>query len=203
MASTLLQLRRRAGFRSAREYSEHSGIPLPTYARYESNPEKIPIAQAWAIADDLGCTIDAVVGRTDLEEADGVRGPVQAAYDGMSPRGRDAVDRFIRFVQGEESEEADRRRAMEERMYEQLVTQYELSMAHARTQRAQFGELPPYRTTPKRRAEFETYIRDLAAEKRTWQDGADDGNAERDEFTVERLMDAYDRIHGAPAASDE
>ena len=203
MASNLLQLRRRAGFPTAREYCEHSGIPVPTYTRYESNPEKIPVAAAWAIADDLGCTIDAVVGRTELDSEGGVTGRVQSAYDAMTPKGKDSVDRFIRFVQAEEAEEATRRRGMEERLYEQLATQYELAMAHDRTQDTGFGQLSAYLSHPARRADFERYIRDLAAEKRTWQgEDGDEQAEERDENTVLRLMEAYDRLHGAPAEGD-
>ena len=204
MPSNLLQLRRRAGFPTAREYCEHSGIPVPTYTRYESNPEKIPVASAWAIADDLGCTIDAVVGRTDLDEDGGVRGPVQAAYDAMTPKGKDSVDRFIRFIQAEEAAEADRRRSMQERLYEQLATQYELAMAHDRTQDTGFGQLSAYLSHPARRADFERYIRDLAAEKRAWaEEGGDEQAEERDENTVEQLMAAYDRLHGTAADGED
>lgn len=71
---TLQRLRREAGYRSARNFAEQVGIPVSTYARYEravEGPEcGIPLPSAWQIADALGCSIDLVVGREDIDERD-------------------------------------------------------------------------------------------------------------------------------------
>jgi transcriptional regulator with XRE-family HTH domain len=68
---TLQRLRRAAGYRSARDFAEKVGIPASTYTRYENRPDgpdkPIPVSAAWAIADELDCTIDAVVGREDVD----------------------------------------------------------------------------------------------------------------------------------------
>ncbi len=195
MASNLLQLRRAAGYRSAREYCEHSGIPQPTYTRYESNPAKIPIAAAWAIADDLRCTIDEVVGR-DIGEAYERPCPMQAAYERLTPRGRDSVDRFIRFVLEEEADERRSREAGEERLYEQLAAQYEAQLMREVMARVPLGELPPATTAAERRDRFEQYVADIAAEKRKQQgEGGCEAAVERDERTRARLMVAYARMH--------
>ena len=70
---TLQRLRREAGYRSAKDFAAVLGIPTSTYARYERQPEgpdcAIPLSSAWQIADALGCSIDLVVGRTDLDAA--------------------------------------------------------------------------------------------------------------------------------------
>ena len=46
-------------------------ILLGTYSRYERAPEGpdcgIPLPAAWAMADKLGCSIDLVVGREDID----------------------------------------------------------------------------------------------------------------------------------------
>ena len=68
---TLQRLRREAGYRSAKDFAAVLGIPASTYARYERQPEgpgcAIPLSSAWQIADALGCSIDLVVGRADID----------------------------------------------------------------------------------------------------------------------------------------
>lgn len=68
---TLQRLRREAGYRSAKDFAEQVGIPSSTYARYERAVEGpdcgIPLSSAWQIADALGCSIDLVVGREDID----------------------------------------------------------------------------------------------------------------------------------------
>ncbi len=70
---TLQRLRREAGYRSAKDFAAVLGIPASTYARYERQPEgpecAIPLSSAWQIADALGCSIDLVVGREDIDAA--------------------------------------------------------------------------------------------------------------------------------------
>ena len=97
MASNLLELRRAAGFRNANDFAEAHGIPSSTYARYESNPDKIPMERAWQLADILGTTIDAIVGRETPDPA-GARGEVQLEYDGLTPEGRALADELREFV---------------------------------------------------------------------------------------------------------
>ena len=73
MASTLQDMRKEAGYKTAREFAEAIDVPVATYARYEQSPTKIPIKNAWHIADVLGCSIDAVVGREHVD-VDSMRG---------------------------------------------------------------------------------------------------------------------------------
>lgn len=71
---TLQRLRREAGYRSAKDFAEQVNIPSSTYARYERAAEGpecgIPLPSAWQIADALGCSIDLVVGREDIDARD-------------------------------------------------------------------------------------------------------------------------------------
>lgn len=102
---TLQRLRREAGYRSAKEFAARLGIPASTYARYERQPEgpetSIPIASAWAIADALGCSIDLVVGREDIDAPD--EHPVQSRYDALTGAGRALVDSYLDFVEQSEA----------------------------------------------------------------------------------------------------
>lgn len=91
---SLKTMRLGAGYRSARAFAAHVGVPESTYARYEADPSQIPLQAAWRLADVLGCTIDEVVGRVqpDLGE---LRGPVQEAYDALPEESRARVDDYM------------------------------------------------------------------------------------------------------------
>ena len=97
---TLQNLRRKAGYASARAFAERLGIPAPTYAKYERQPEtpdnRIPMGAAWKIADVLGCSIDVVVGRYE-EDDDASR--IQRMYDSLTPGSRQRVDEFLDFIE--------------------------------------------------------------------------------------------------------
>lgn len=98
---TLQRLRREAGYRSAKEFAEAIGIPSSTYARYERAGDGadcgIPLASAWQIADMLGCSIDLVIGREDID-APAPEG-IQARYDALSPEGRALVESYLSYVE--------------------------------------------------------------------------------------------------------
>ena len=103
---TLQRLRREAGYRSAKEFAAALGIPSSTYARYERAGDGadcgIPLPAAWQIADALGCSIDLVVGRDDIDapEPEGV----QPRYDALTSAGRALVDVYLEFVEQSESD---------------------------------------------------------------------------------------------------
>lgn len=94
------ELRRQAGYRSAKDFADRLGIPAPTYARYERQPEtpenKTPLGAAWRIADALGCSIDVVVGRYDSDD-EGAR--VQRMYNALSPESRKRLDEYLDFIE--------------------------------------------------------------------------------------------------------
>lgn len=108
---TLQRLRREAGYRSAKDFAAEVGIPASTYARYERNPDGpacgIPMAAAWAIADKLGCSIDLVVGREDIDAP--APDTIQSRYDALTPEGRELVDGYLSYVEfGEQAASAFR-----------------------------------------------------------------------------------------------
>lgn len=101
---TLQRLRRQAGYRSAKDFAEALGIPGSTYARYEragDGPDcGIPLPAAWQIADALGCSIDLVVGRTDIDAKD--EHPIQTRYDALTREGRELVESYLGYVEAGE-----------------------------------------------------------------------------------------------------
>jgi len=66
--NSLRRLRKAAGWPTAKAFAESIGVPAPTYARYEQSGDgpdtNIPMKAAFTIADALGCSIDALYGRT-------------------------------------------------------------------------------------------------------------------------------------------
>lgn len=98
---TLQRLRREAGYRSAKDFAEALGIPSSTYARYERAGDGIdcgiPLPAAWQIADALGCSIDLVVGREDIDAP--AAEDVQPRYDALSAESRALVDSYLSYVE--------------------------------------------------------------------------------------------------------
>lgn len=97
---SLQQIRREAGYRSAKEFAFAQKIPYTTYARYEAQedgPERaMPMQTAWKLADALGCSIDRLVGRS-AQDSPGTR--VQRMYDALTPGSRERFDEFMDFIQ--------------------------------------------------------------------------------------------------------
>ena len=98
---TLQRLRRDAGYRCAKEFAEVLNIPNSTYSRYERAPEGpdcgIPLQAAWAMADKLGCSIDLVVGREDIDAPRGVT--LDARVGKLSRSGREMLDDFLCYLE--------------------------------------------------------------------------------------------------------
>lgn len=113
MAKTIQDLRKEAGYSSAKDFAAALGIPQSTYARYENQPDGIPLKQAWAIADFLGCSIDMVVGREPVSVED-MRGDIQKLYDSFSSRVQARVDEFLQYASFLEEKEQQRRQKREE-----------------------------------------------------------------------------------------
>lgn len=158
MAKNIQDLRREAGYRSAKDFAEAMGIALSTYNRYENQPEAIPLKQAWAIADFLGCSIDMVVGREPVSAAD-MRGDVQKFYDGLSGRGREMMDGYMEFVSFKEAEEAEAQREEEERKYAVLLDYYESLFLKALSDDPGYMERVMYVRKPDIRESFLEFLR--------------------------------------------
>ncbi len=194
MASTLQEFRKQAGYRTAPEFARAMDIPESTYARYESNPDKIPLDKAWRLADVFGCSIDTIVDRERIEVGD-ARGEVQRAYDALSPDSRVALDKYLTFLVRADADERARAEEVERRRCEALVASYETLYINSLNEGAPFGELADEGDPERRRDGFRAFITLMAEEKR----GESGTKFERirDEAVIAKIMDAYDRIHWA------
>ena len=193
MASNLLELRKAAGYRNASDFAEAHGIPASTYARYESNPDKIPMERAWQLADALGTTIDAIVDRSAPDPVR-ERGEVQLEYDSLTPEIRLLADELREFLLMKDEKIRARKRREKERPYEALCYQYEQQMLSQMCNNATFGELVAFESAEAARSTFESFLQEQAVKKR----GKSPTKAEKtiDDMTIKKIMEAYDRTHG-------
>lgn len=92
----LRTLRQAHGIKSARDMARQIGVPQGTYARAEciDGPD-VPLRLAWVVADYLGVTIDAVVGR---KVKSSVIGTIQVDTSTMSRRSINDLQDFITYL---------------------------------------------------------------------------------------------------------
>ena len=166
MASTLLELRRQAGYKTAKEFAEHIGVPVPTYTRYEANPEKIPLKAAWSLADELGCSIDAVVDREHVEDAEALKGDIQLAYEALSADSRRLMDEFMEFLQGKDATAKRQREEALKRRYEDYARMYERQFLLSADRYPELADFSVFGTPAEVRETFGTYIALRCAETR-------------------------------------
>lgn len=184
MASSLLELRRQAGYATAKEFAQAEGIAEATYARYESSPEKIPTRAAWRLADRFGVSIDVIVGHADVDVS-ALRGDVQAAFDRLSERSRASVLDYLAFLARRDEDMARAEREEESRRYDAVCYRME-QLFLARLERND-ENLFAFGTPEQLRAAFREYVEKRADERQ--EPGAD--------ASVDKIMAAYDRTHGS------
>lgn len=63
MKTNLQQMRKRAGFKSAKAFADSIGINSYTYTNYEQGKASFTLVQAWEFADALQCSLDELAGR--------------------------------------------------------------------------------------------------------------------------------------------
>ena len=202
MPNSLQNLRKEAGYRTAKDFAEAVDIPAPTYTRYEQEPAKIPIERAWIIADFLGCTIDAVVGRTPIKPSE-MRGPVQRVYDALSDKNKGLLDDYLDYIQYKDGKEQARDRAQDQRRYEELVQQYSRQFYESMgSGEADFIDLVSLGDADALRARFLEFVETRLADERDREiaDALDMALSnmlsaqyeERDREVLEGITSAYD-----------
>lgn len=184
MASSLLELRRQAGFATAKEFAQAEGIAEATYARYESSPEKIPTKAAWQLADRFGVSIDVIVGHADVDVAS-LKGDVQAVFDHLSRRSQASALDYLMFLAKRDEDMAAAEREEEARRYDAVSYRME-QLFLAKLERTD-GDLFAFGTPEQIRAAFEEFVSKRADERQ--EPGVRD--------SVAQIMAAYDRAHGS------
>lgn len=65
---SLKNIRKAAGFRTAKDFANSVGIPPTTYARYEQKPNHIPMVTAINLADWFNVPLDEIIGRVCTDD---------------------------------------------------------------------------------------------------------------------------------------
>lgn len=195
MSSRLLEIRKAAGYATAREFSEAAGLAESTYTRYESNPERIPLKVAWDLADRFHVTIDQVVGR-DTEAKGDPRGSQQRAFDALSPRSQQEAADFMAYLAARDARSREAQSERARRGWEVVSSRIQRAYL-SRLSGGQDGPDPVLLTGSD--AELREGFREIA---RTWVVGAERplnrfAPNVRDEEALEEVMAAYDRMHGS------
>ena len=86
--SNLQAMRKRAGFKSAREFAEHAGINVKTYTNHEQGDASMSLLQAWEYADLLNCTLDELAGRKSPNAQPSISTDEQTIIDTYRAAGR-------------------------------------------------------------------------------------------------------------------
>lgn len=177
MAKNIQDLRREAGYSSAKDFAAALGIPQSTYARYENQPEAIPLKQAWAIADFLGCSIDIVVGREPVD-VDAMRGEFQKYYDSLSPESQSLLEQIAAVLKGNDRFRAKAARTEEQAKFDKYLDFYERAFFESLETGSELGDVLVFGTEAERRAAFERYLVKRAAAKRAEKVAAECGPKE-------------------------
>ena len=162
MASSLLELRRQAGYATAKEFAQEAGIAEATYARYESSPEKIPTRAAWQLADRFGVSIDVIVGHADVDVS-ALKGDVQAVFDHLSKRSQASALDYLAFLARRDEDAARAEREEESRRYDAACYRME-QLFLARLERTD-EDLFAFGTPEQLRAAFREYVEKRADER--------------------------------------
>lgn len=64
IGANLKRLRKEAGYKSGKAFAERLGITASKYSEYEQGRVAIPYDMGQEIAEALGCTMDALAGRS-------------------------------------------------------------------------------------------------------------------------------------------
>lgn len=190
MTSALLNLRKQAGFKNAKDFAAAEGIAEATYARYESSPEKIPLKSAWQLADRFGVPIDVIVGRRAVDVAS-LRGKVQEAYEALSERSRASLDDYLTFLAQRDEREEREREAREHRRYDAVC--YRLEQVFLAGLEKDDPSLFAFGTGERMRAAFEAYVNRRADELQ---------EPDVRSTSAKQIMAAYDRAHSTSRNGD-
>lgn len=97
----LQKARKAAGWRSADEYASHMGLNTGTYTNYEQGRSSFNADQAWVFAEDLGCTVDELIGfdySSRREYTDPLQALLNQYYTTLNNRKKATLVQFVQIL---------------------------------------------------------------------------------------------------------
>ena len=111
MKFNLQEMRKRAGYKSARAFAETIGMSLNTYNNYEQGATRLTLEKAWEFADVLECSLDELAGRRwppeDLASIDPRRRAMIESYDALTDDGKTLASEMVASVARDPLRRAD------------------------------------------------------------------------------------------------
>lgn len=111
METQLKNLRKKAGYKSAKAFAERIGMNVYTYTNYEQGKANFTLAQAWEFADVLECSLDELAGRRwppdDLTTMDPRRRTMIESYDALTDDGKTLASEMVASVARDPLRRAD------------------------------------------------------------------------------------------------
>lgn len=111
METQLQNLRKRAGYKSAKAFANKIGMNVYTYTNYEQGKANFTLAQAWEFADVLECSLDELAGRKwppdDLASIDPRRRTLIESYDALTDDGKTLASELVASVARDPLRRAD------------------------------------------------------------------------------------------------
>lgn len=98
MKTNLQEMRRKAGFKSARSFAESIKMNPTTYTQYEQGIRNFTLEKAWEFADALECSLDELAGRPWPPQgaiSDPGETALVSAYRDLSDEGQEAAVNVI------------------------------------------------------------------------------------------------------------
>lgn len=112
MKTRLQELRKQAGFKSARAFAEHYGFNSGTYTNYEQGMTGLTLENAWKFADIFDVTLDELAGRDrpKKEYSDPLQAELNEVYGRLNDCNKSAA---VGAVRGIASFQAEKKAARE------------------------------------------------------------------------------------------
>ena len=106
MKTRLQELRKAAGFKSAKAFADYFGINLNTYTGYEQG-KPISLEQAWAFADEFDVSLDELAGRErpKREYSDQRQAALNELYSYLDDANKSAAVGAVRGIAAAQAEE--------------------------------------------------------------------------------------------------
>lgn len=100
IGKSIQKARKQAGYKSAKEYAAHMDMKVGTYSDYEQGRRVCMLDRAWEFADDLGLTLDELVGRDFPRPAfaDPRQEQLNGCYESLNDESKTQVSDMVKSI---------------------------------------------------------------------------------------------------------
>lgn len=178
--NTLVKIRKREGYETAKAFAEALGIPYTTYQRYEADPDKMPASAVCAVADLCDLTADEVIGRAPADARDLT---VQNFYDRLTMEGRELMGQLMGVVAERDAAIRKQVAYSEVQRYTAIARYYRRELLAVADVDERWRDRVLFGAPADRRAAFEEFVREKVEARM-----AKAGNVEKPDHPLSELV---------------